>query len=77
MSVIPSDSDPKTKPSTNELLMVRDSLSASRAVVIEEGATVARKPEDERRVLLNIEQGEVERVLSDVGGNAWRNILCS
>lgn len=38
---------------------------------------VARKPEDERRILLNIEQGEVERVLSDVGGNAWRNILCS
>lgn len=77
MSVIPLDSDPKTKPTLNELLMVRDSLSASRAVVVEEGATVARKSEDERRVLLNIEQGEVERVLSDVGGNAWRNILCS
>ncbi len=77
MSVIPSDSDPKTKPTLNELLMVRDSLSASRAVVVEEGAAVARKPEGERRVLLNIEQGEVERVLSDVGGNAWRNILCS
>lgn len=77
MSVIPSDSDPKTKPTMNELLMVRDSLSASRAIVVEEGAMVARKPEDERRILLNIEQGEVERVLSDVGGNAWRNILCS
>ncbi|KAJ3564052.1 hypothetical protein NP233_g8542 [Leucocoprinus birnbaumii] len=77
MSVIPSDSDPKTRPTANELLMVRDSLSASRAVVVEEGAMVSRKPEDERRVLLNIEQGEVERVLSDVGGNSWRNILCS
>ncbi|KAF9454534.1 P-loop containing nucleoside triphosphate hydrolase protein [Macrolepiota fuliginosa MF-IS2] len=77
MSVIPTDSDPKTRPTANELLMVRDSLSASRAVVVEEGAMVARKHEDERRILLNIEQGEVERVLSDVGGNAWRNILCS
>jgi origin recognition complex subunit 1 len=57
--------------------MVRDSLSASRALVVEEGAMASRKPEDERRVLLNIEQGEVERVLSDVGGNSWRNILCS
>jgi len=77
MDVIPSDSDPKTRPTMNELLMVRDSLSSSRAIVVEEGAIVARKPEDERRVLLNIEQGEVERVLSDVGGSAWRNILCS
>lgn len=77
MSVIPSDSDPKVNPTTNELLMVRDSLSASRAVVVEESAMVSRKPEDERRILLNIEQGEVERVLSDVGGNSWRNILCS
>jgi origin recognition complex subunit 1 len=77
MSVIPSDSDPKAKPTTNELLMVRDSLLASRAIIVEEGVAVSRKPEDEKRVLLNIEQGEVERVLSDVGGNSWRNILCS
>lgn len=77
MDVIPSDSDPKTRPTINELLMVRDSLSSSRAIVVEEGAIVARKHEDDRRVLLNIEQGEVERVLSDVGGSVWRNILCS
>lgn len=51
MDVIPSDSDPKTRPTMNELLMVRDSLSSSRAIVVEEGAIVARKPEDERRVL--------------------------
>ena len=48
---------------------------ASRAVVLEDGAAVARKPEAERRLLLNIEQGEVERVLGDVGGQKWKNVL--
>ena len=57
--------------------MILDSLVASRAVVLEEGALVLRKGEAERRMLLNLEQGEVERVLSDIGGDRWRNVLCN
>ncbi|TFK26510.1 P-loop containing nucleoside triphosphate hydrolase protein [Coprinopsis marcescibilis] len=63
------------KPTAAELAMVLDSLVASRAVLLEEGAAVARKANGERRLLLNIEQIEVERVLSDVGGPAWKNVL--
>jgi origin recognition complex subunit 1 len=55
--------------------MVLDSLVASRAVLLEDGATVARKPSGERRLLLNVDQIEVERVLSDVGGQTWKNAL--
>jgi origin recognition complex subunit 1 len=63
------------KPTLAELTMVLESLVASRAVLLEDGAGVARKPEGERRLLLNIEQIEVERVLSDVGGPVWKNVL--
>ena len=56
-------------------MMILDSLVASRAVVVEDGAAVARKEQGERRMLLNIEQSEVERVLGDVGGLRWRNIF--
>ena len=52
-----------------------DSLVASRAVVLEDGPAIARKAEGERRLLLNIEQGEVERVLGEVGGARWKNVL--
>lgn len=55
--------------------MVLDSLMSSRAVVVEEGAAVARKHEGERRMLLNLEQSEVERVLGDVGGLKWKNVF--
>ena len=55
--------------------MVLDSLVASRAILCEEGALVARKPEDEKRVVLNIEHAEVERVLGEVGGTKWKNAL--
>jgi origin recognition complex subunit 1 len=48
---------------------------ASRAMLVEEGAAVSRKPDGEKKVLLNLEQGEVERVLSEVGGQRWKNIL--
>ncbi|KAJ7286127.1 hypothetical protein C8J57DRAFT_1286799 [Mycena rebaudengoi] len=41
------------------------------------GATALRKAEGDRKVILNLEQGEVERVLGDVGGEKWRNILTS
>jgi len=46
-------------------------------MLIEDGVVAARKNEDDRRVLLNLEQGEVERVLGEVGGSNWRNALNS
>lgn len=55
--------------------MVLDSLVASRAILVEEGALVSRKPEDERRMVLNVEHTEVERVLAEVGGAKWKNAL--
>lgn len=42
---------------------------------MEEGAAAAKKSIDERKVILNLEQGEMERVLSEVGGQRWRNAL--
>jgi origin recognition complex subunit 1 len=77
MSVLPSEDDPKRKPTPYELSSVLDSLVASRAMLVEEGAAVMRKPEGERKVLLNLEQSEVERVLSDIGGARWKNVLCN
>ena len=46
--------------------MILDGLLASHAVLIEDAsvASVARKPEGERKVVLNVEQIEVQRVLS-------------
>lgn len=52
--------------------MVLDSLLASHALLMEDGA---RKLEAERKVVLNLEQMEVERVLGDVGGQRWKNAL--
>ena len=40
-----------------------DSLLASHALIAEDGVAVARKAEGERRVALNLEYAEVERVL--------------
>ncbi|KAJ7786638.1 P-loop containing nucleoside triphosphate hydrolase protein [Mycena metata] len=62
-------------PTPNELAVVLDSLVASHALLMESGAAALRKAERERKVALNLEQGEVERVLGDVGGERWRNIL--
>lgn len=75
MNVLTSEDDPSRKPTPNELLIVLDSLVASRAMLIEEGVAILRKSEGERRVLLNLEQSEVERVLSEVGGVRWKNVL--
>jgi origin recognition complex subunit 1 len=75
--VLTSDDDPKRKPTSAELAMVLDSLVASRALLVEDGSGIAKKPEGERKVLLNLEQNEVERVLSDLGGPRWKNVLCS
>lgn len=63
------------KPTFGELNYVLDSLLASRAMLIEDGAVAQRKPEGERRVMLNLEQIEVERVLSELGGQRWKNAL--
>lgn len=67
--------DPKRKPSFDELDMVLESLAASRAMLIEDGVTASRKAEGDRKVILNLEQVEVERVLCDVGGARWKNAL--
>ncbi|KAF9484856.1 P-loop containing nucleoside triphosphate hydrolase protein [Pholiota conissans] len=75
MDTLPSEDDPRRKPTPAELGMVLDSLAASRAVVVENNAAVARKHPDEKRMFLNIEQGEVEKVLGDVGGVKWKNVL--
>ena len=68
------DADTLRRPTTVELLTVLDRLAASRAFLYEEGVAVARKSEDDRRVMLNLEQSEVERVLGEAGAK-WRNLL--
>ncbi|KAG6837268.1 hypothetical protein H0H93_012273 [Arthromyces matolae] len=75
MNVLPSLSDPTRKPTPAELTLVLDSLVASRAMLIEEGTVVHRKREGDRMVVLNLDQNEVERVLSEVGGTNWKNVL--
>jgi len=54
---------------------VLDSLVASKAVLLEEGTASFRKAQGERKVILNVEMGEVERVLSEIGGKSWENAL--
>ena len=70
-------SDAARKPSTGELRLVLDSLFASHAFVAEEvgGGTGARQMECDRRIMLNVEQSEVQRVLSEMGGPRWKTAL--
>jgi origin recognition complex subunit 1 len=75
MNNLTGEDDPKRKPTNIELALVIEALVASRAVHIEEGVTASRKPQADRKVMLNIEAGEVERVLSDMGGANWKNAL--
>ncbi|KAL1713237.1 P-loop containing nucleoside triphosphate hydrolase protein [Schizophyllum commune] len=63
------------RPSATELASVLGTLVASRAMLVEDSAGALRKSQAERRVVLNLEQGEVERVLSEVGGQRWKNVL--
>lgn len=42
---------------------------------MEDGQATARKPISERRVVLDLEQTEVERVLGEIGGQTWRQAL--
>ncbi len=74
-SNILADDEPGRRPSADELVHVLDALLASHALFAEEGAAIARRPEGERRVALNLEYAEVERVLGEVGGAKWRNAL--
>lgn len=50
-----------------------DSLTATRAILIED----PRKgvPDGERKVMLNLEETEVLRVLGETGGPKWRSFL--
>lgn len=75
MNVLTSESDPTRKPTARELNIVLESLIASRAMLIEDGIGASRKAEGERKVVLNLEQSEVERVLGEVGGSRWKNVL--
>ncbi len=70
-----AEGDPTRRPSSDELALVLDALLASHALICEDGAAVARKAEGERRLALNLEYAEVERVLGEVGGPRWRNAL--
>ncbi|KAF5374440.1 hypothetical protein D9615_009105 [Tricholomella constricta] len=74
MNVLTSPTDPSRKPTPSELTLVLDAVVASRAILVEEGAAVLKKPEGEQKVLLNLES-EVERVLSEIGGSRWKNVL--
>ncbi|KAL1740855.1 P-loop containing nucleoside triphosphate hydrolase protein [Schizophyllum fasciatum] len=65
------------RPNATELASVLGALVASRAMLVEDSAAALRKAQVERRVVLNLEQGEVERVLSEVGGQRWKNVLSS
>jgi len=69
------DDEPTEKPSLTQLRLVLNSLNASRAVIVEDGPSAARKAEEERKVMLNLEPPEVERVLSEVGGEKWKHAL--
>ncbi|ESK86899.1 origin recognition complex subunit 1 [Moniliophthora roreri MCA 2997] len=75
VDTLTSDTDPRRKPTYTELDMVLESLVASRAILLEDGVAAMRKAPSERRVVLNLEQSEVERVLSDVGGDHWKRVL--
>jgi origin recognition complex subunit 1 len=74
-NILTGDDDPARRPTFEELNCVLDSLLASRAMLMEDGLVAQRKPEGERRVVLNLEQTEVERVLGEMGGQRWKNAL--
>ena len=75
--MLPGQDDLSRKPTESELLLVLDSLLASQAILMEDGLPVSRKQEGDRRVLLNLDQGEVERVLAEEVGQRWKNVLIS
>ena len=67
--------DCSRRPEDSELLLVRDALLAAHALIAEDSLALTRRPDGDRRVALNLEYAEVERVLGEVGGPRWRNAL--
>ncbi|KAL4262528.1 ORC1 family protein [Pleurotus pulmonarius] len=80
-SILPAHDEPKNKPSAYDLTLILDSLASSHALIVEnpsggaKGRGGGKVGEEERRVMLNLEQVEVQRVLADVGGAVWKTVL--
>jgi origin recognition complex subunit 1 len=74
-NLLTGDDEPTRRPTADDLAAVLESLVASRAMLLEDGPTVARKAPDQRRCMLNLEHTEVERVLGEVGGQRWKAAL--
>ncbi|KAJ7592617.1 P-loop containing nucleoside triphosphate hydrolase protein, partial [Mycena floridula] len=74
LNALSNEDDSSRKPTANEVAMVLHSLVSSRAVLMEEGAAVIRKPEGERKLMLNLEINEVQRVLAEAG-KTWATLL--
>ncbi|KAF7424044.1 Origin recognition complex, subunit 1 [Pleurotus ostreatus] len=80
-SILPAHDEPKNKPSAYDLTLILDSLASSHALIVEnpsggaKGRGGGKVGEEERRVMLNLEQVEVQRVLGDVGGAVWKTVL--
>ena len=65
---------PNQMPTTAQLRLVLNSLHASRAVLVEDGYSSRRISEGQRRVVLNLEPGEVHQFLKECG-QTWREVL--
>ncbi|KAG8857205.1 Origin recognition complex, subunit 1 [Tulasnella sp. 330] len=64
-----------TRPSCHQLRFVLINLVASKTVIVETGVAADRKSVYDRLVMMNMENGEVIRALSEVGGDRWENML--
>lgn len=69
-----STSRGRDKVTANELLIVLNSLVSSRAIIIERDKNVT-KDMGARKLMLNVDTTDVERVLADEGGTRWSNLL--
>jgi origin recognition complex subunit 1 len=67
-----NDQDSQRRPNATELMHVLDSLTAARALLIED----SRKgmADGDRKIMLNLEETEVLRVLGEAG-QSWRSFL--
>ncbi|KAJ3775395.1 P-loop containing nucleoside triphosphate hydrolase protein [Lentinula raphanica] len=74
VDALTSGGDPTRKPSVNELRVILESLVASRAMIVEDGTVAMRKAESERKVILNLDQSEVENALFEINEN-WKSRL--
>ncbi|KAJ3991783.1 P-loop containing nucleoside triphosphate hydrolase protein [Lentinula boryana] len=74
VDALTSAGDPTRKPSTNELRVVLESLVASRTMIVEDGTMAMRKPESDRKVVLNLDLNEVESALFEIN-ETWKQRL--